>query len=180
MAAYRDNIRFILGSPLRISQTAYPGRHFDSEATSMTIPTDLHTPASNAAASSETAIAGELILNAGAAFSLPIIPAPLVVTFCGSDGTRAQLTVNKGMVTFEGDPDAAAEMFIEAMTRKHAEQWIAQQKQLEAAAAQLAAYSHHNGLMMLSQRLVDAEKECETLRAEIDQLKTGENVHCNQ
>jgi len=27
------------------------------------------------------------------------------------------------MVSFEGDPDAAAEMFIEAMTRRHSEQW---------------------------------------------------------
>lgn len=94
----------------------------------MTIPTDLQSLAVNAAASSEPAIAGELILNAGAAFSLPIIPAPLVVSFNGTDGTRAQLTVNKGRVTFEGDPDAAAEMFIEAVTRRHAEQWVAQQK----------------------------------------------------
>ena len=84
----------------------------------MTIPTDLQPLAVNAAASSETAIAGELILNAGAAFSLPIIPAPLVVSFYGTDGTRAQLTVNKGRVTFEGDPDAAAEMFIEAVDTK--------------------------------------------------------------
>jgi hypothetical protein len=120
----------------------------------------------------ETFNAGELILNAGAAFSMPTAPAPLVVTFCGKDGTRAQLTVNEGRVTFEGDPDAAAEMFIEAMTRKHAEQWSAQQAQLEAAEAQLAAYSHHNGLMMLSQRLVDAEKERDALREEINQYRT--------
>lgn len=138
----------------------------------MTIPTDSHTFADNAAALSETAIAGALTLNAGAAFSLPIIAAPLVVTFCGSDGTRAQLTVNEGRVTFEGNPDAAAEMFIEAVTRRHAEQWGAQQAQLEAAEAQLAAYSHHNGLMMLSQRLVDAEKERDALREEINQRRT--------
>jgi len=122
----------------------------------MTTQTDSNSFTVNAGASSETANAGELIAFAGARFSLPIIPAPLIVSFYGSDGTRAQLTVNKGKVTFEGDPDAAAEMFIEAMTRKHAQQWGAQQAQLEAAEAQLAAYSHHNGLMMLSQRLVDA------------------------
>jgi len=138
----------------------------------MTIPTDLQSLAVNAAASSEPAIAGELILNAGAVFSLPIIPAPLVVSFYGTDGTRAQLTVNKGRVTFEGDPNAAAEMFIEAVTRRHAEQWVAQQERLELAEAQLAAYSHHNGLMMFSQRLVDAEKERDTLREEINQRRT--------
>lgn len=138
----------------------------------MTIPADLNSTAKNAAALPETFNAGELTLNAGAAFSLPIAPAPLVVTFCSSDGTRAQLTVNQGSVTFEGDPDAAAEMFIEAMTRKHAEQWIAQQAQLEEAEARLAAYSHHNGLMMLSQRLLDAEKERDALREEINQRRT--------
>lgn len=146
----------------------------------MTIPTDLQSLAVNAAASSEPAIAGELILNAGAAFSLPIIPAPLVVSFYGTDGTRAQLTVNKGRVTFEGDPDAAAEMFIEAMTRKHAQQWGAQQIRLETAEAQLTAYSHHNGLMMLSQRLVDVEKERDTLQMEVDRLRESGGVHCNQ
>lgn len=138
----------------------------------MTIPSDSQTIANNAGALPETVNAGELILNAGAAFSLPIIPAPQVVTFCGSDGTRTQLTVNKGRVTFEGDPDAAADMFSEAVTRKHAQQWGAQQAQLEAAEARLAAYSHHNGLMMLSQRLVDAEKERDTLREEISQCRT--------
>lgn len=138
----------------------------------MTIPTDLQPLAVNAAASSETAIAGELILNAGAAFSMPIIPAPLVVSFYGTDGTRAQLTVNKGRVTFEGDPDAAAEMFIEAVTRRHAEQWGAQQERLELAEAQLAAYSHHNGLMMLSQRLVDVEKKRDALREEVNLLQS--------
>ncbi|ORM52607.1 hypothetical protein HA41_11010 [Pantoea conspicua] len=138
----------------------------------MTIPTDLKPLAAKAAASSKTAIAGELTLNAGAVFSLPIIPSPLVVSFCGADGTRAQLTVNKGRVTFEGDPDAAAEMFIEAVTRCHAEQWGAQQERLELAEAQLAAYSHHNGLMKLSQRLVDAEKELDVLRKEINQRRT--------
>lgn len=137
----------------------------------MTTPADLKPLAVNAAALPETFNAGELTLNAGAAFSLPIAPAPLVVSFYGTDGTRAQLTVNKGRVTFEGDPDAVAEMFIEAMTRKHAEQWIAQQKQLEAAEAQLEAYSHHNGLMMLSQRLVDAEKERDALREQVNQLQ---------
>ncbi|MCW0346374.1 hypothetical protein NB703_004467 [Pantoea ananatis] len=55
---------------------------------------------------------------AGAAFSQPIVLAPLVITFCGSNGTRAQLHGE-----FEGDPDAAAEIFIEAMTRRHSEQW---------------------------------------------------------
>ncbi|WP_039661204.1 hypothetical protein [Pantoea sp. MBLJ3] len=137
----------------------------------MTIPIDLQPLAANAAASSEPAIAGELILNAGIAFSLPIIPVPLVVSFHSTDGTRAQLTVNKGRVTFEGNPDAAAEMFIEAMTRKHAQQWIAQQEQLEAAEALVAAYSHHNGLMMLTQRLVDAEKERDALHEEINQRR---------
>lgn len=137
----------------------------------MTTQTDSHTLTVNAAASLKTSNAGELIAFAGATFSLPIIPAPLVVTFCGSDGTRAQLTVNKGIVTFEGDPDAAAEMFIEAMTRKHAQQWGAQQAQLEEAEAQLAAYSHHNGLMMISQRLKEAENERDALREEVIQLR---------
>jgi len=112
-------------TPLRISQTAYPGRHTDSEATSMTTPTDLNSIANDAAALPETFNAGELTFIAGAAFSLPIAPTPLVVTFCATDGTRAQLTVNKGRVTFEGNPDAAAEMFIEVVTRKHAQQWSA-------------------------------------------------------
>jgi len=135
----------------------------------MTIATNLNCTANSATALPETFNAGELTLNAGAAFSLPIAPVPLVITFCGTDGTRAQLTVNQGRVTFEGNPDAAAEMFIEAVTRKHAEQWIEQQVQLEAAEARLATYSHHNGLMMLSQRLVDAEKERDALREEINQ-----------
>lgn len=137
----------------------------------MTIPSDSQIIANNAAALPETVNAGELTLNAGAAFSLPIVPVPLVFTFCGTDGTRAQLTVNKGRVTFEGNPDAAAELFIEAVTRRHAEQWIAQQEQLEAAEALVATYSHHNGLMMLTQRLVDAEKERDTLRNEINQRR---------
>lgn len=137
----------------------------------MTTPADLQPLAVNAATSSETAIAGELTLNAGAAFSLPIIPTPLVVSFYGTDGTRAQLTVNKGRVTFEGDPNAGAEIFIEAVTRKHAQQWGAQQARLETAEAQLKAYSHHNGLMMLSQRLVDVEKERDALREQVNQVQ---------
>lgn len=138
----------------------------------MTTQTDSNTTAADAGAPLTTANAGELI----AFDSLPIIPAPLVVTFNGSDGTRAQLTVNKGKVAFEGNPDAAAEMFIEAMTRKHAQQWGAQQAQLKKAEAQLAAYSHHNGLMMLSQRLVDAEKERDELRLEVNRLRTEVNL----
>jgi len=134
----------------------------------MTTQTDSNTTTADAAAPMTTANAGELIAFAGATFSLPIIPAPLVVTFNGPDGTRAQLTVNKGIVTFEGNPDAAAEMFIEAVTRRHAQQWGAQQAQLEKAEAQLVAYSHHNGLMMLSQRLVDAEKERDELRLQVN------------
>ncbi|KKB02726.1 hypothetical protein [Pantoea anthophila] len=138
----------------------------------MTIPTDSNSTANNAVALPETFNAGELTLNAGAAFSIPIAPAPLVITFCGTDGTRAQLTVNQGRVTFEGDPDAAAEMFIEAVTRKHAQQWGAQQAQLEEAEARLATYSHHNGLMMLSQRLVDVEKDRNVLRKKVNQSAT--------
>ncbi|HBV91233.1 MAG TPA: hypothetical protein DEF80_09630 [Pantoea sp.] len=138
----------------------------------MTTPTDLNSTANDAAALLDTFNAGEFTLIAGAAYSLPIAPAPLVVTFCATDGTRAQLTVNKGRVTFEGDPDAAAEIFIEAVTRRHAEQWGALQAQLEEVKAQLEAYSHHNGLMMLSQRLVDAEKERDALREEINQRRT--------
>lgn len=138
----------------------------------MTTQSNSNTTTADAAAPLTTANAGELIAFAGATFSLPIIPAPLVVTFNGSDGTRAQLTVNKGIVTFEGNPDAAAEIFIEAVTRRHAQQWGAQQAQLEKAEAQLAAYSHHNGLMMLSQRLVDAENELDALREETNQRRT--------
>lgn len=135
----------------------------------MTTQTDSNTTAADAGAPLTTANAGELI-------AFEIIPAPLVVTFNGSDGTRAQLTVNKGKVAFEGNPDAAAEMFIEAMTRKHAQQWGAQQAQLKKAEAQLAAYAHHNGLMMLSQRLVDAEKERDELRLEVNRLRTEVNL----
>ena len=121
-----------------------------------------------------------LYVMQGTALSFPLAPVPLVVTLNASDGTRAQLTVNNGKVTFEGDPDAAAEMFIEAVTRRHAQQWAEQQARLDKAEAQLAEYTHHNGLMMLSQRLVDAEKERDTLWAEVHRLRSGGNVHCNQ
>jgi len=125
--------------------------------------------------------AGEMLsVREGICLSYPLAPVPLVVTLIGNDGTRAQLTVNNGMVAFEGDPDAAAEMFIEAVTRRHAQQWAEQQARLDKAEAQLAEYTHHNGLMMLSQRLVDAEKERETLWAEVHRLRSGGNVHCNQ
>ncbi|WP_145339971.1 hypothetical protein [Pantoea sp. PSNIH1] len=126
-------------------------------------------------------VAGEtLSVREGIGLSYPLAPVPLVMTLIGNDGTRAQLTVNNGKVTFEGDPDAAAEMFIEAVTRRHAQQWAEQQARLDKAEAQLAQYSHHNGLMMLSQRLVDAEKERDTLWAEVHRLRSGGNVHCNQ
>lgn len=125
--------------------------------------------------------AGEMLsVREGICLSYPLAPVPLVVTLIGNDGTRAQITVNNGMVAFEGDPDAAAEMFIEAVTRRHAQQWAEQQARLDKAEAQLAEYTHHNGLMMLSQRLVDAEKERETLWAEVHRLRSGGNVHCNQ
>lgn len=125
--------------------------------------------------------AGEMLsVREGICLSYPLAPVPLVMTLIGNDGTRAQLTVNNGVVTFEGDPDAAADMFIDAVTRRHAQQWTEQQERLEKAEAQLAEYTHHNGLMMLSQRLVDAEKERETLWAEVHRLRSGGNVHCNQ
>lgn len=126
-------------------------------------------------------VAGEtLSVREGIGLSYPLAPVPLVMTLIGNDGTRAQLTVNNGKVTFEGDPDAAAEMFIDAVTRRHAQQWTEQQQKLDKAEAQLAEYAHHNGLMMLSQRLVDAEKERDTLWAEVHRLRSGGNVHCNQ
>lgn len=126
-------------------------------------------------------VAGEtLSVREGIGLSYPLVPMPLVMTLIGNDGTRAQLTVNNGTVTFEGDPDAAAEMFIDAVTRRHAQQWTEQQERLDKAEAQLAEYAHHNGLMMLSQRLVDAEKERDTLLAEVRRLRSGGNVHCNQ
>ncbi len=125
--------------------------------------------------------AGEMLcVRENVCLSYPLAPVPLVVTLIGNDGTRAQLTVNNGVVTFEGDPDAAAEMFIEAVTRRHAQQWTEQRQKLDKAEAQLAEYAHHNGLMMLSQRLVDAEKERDTLWAEVHRLRSGGNVHCNQ
>ncbi|NIE72745.1 hypothetical protein [Pantoea sp. Acro-807] len=125
--------------------------------------------------------AGEMLcVREGIGLSYPLAPVPLVMTLIGNDGTRAQLTVNNGKVTFEGDPDAAAEMFIDAVTRRHAQQWTEQQQKLDKAEAQLAEYAHHNGLMMLSQRLVDAEKERDTLWAEVHRLRSGGNVHCNQ
>jgi len=55
-----------------------------------------------------------------ASLSFPLAPVPLVVTLKAHDGTRAQLTVNNGAVTFEGDPDAAAAAFIDMVTRRHA------------------------------------------------------------
>lgn len=121
-----------------------------------------------------------LSIREGICLSYPLGPVPLVMTLIGNDGTRAQLTVNNGTVTFEGDPDAAADMFIDAVTRRHAQQWTEQQQKLDKAEAQLAEYAHHNGLMMLSQRLVDAEKERDTLWAEVHRLRSGGNVHCNQ
>jgi hypothetical protein len=138
----------------------------------MTTQTDSNTTTADVAAPTTTANAGELITFVGATFSLPIIPAPLVVTFNGSDGTRTQLTVNKGIVTFDGNPDAAAEMFIEAVTRLHAQQWGTLLAQLEKTEAQLAAYSHHNGLMMIAQRLVDAERERDALRDEVNRTES--------
>ncbi len=126
-------------------------------------------------------VAGEtLSVREGIGLSYPLVPMLLVMTLIGNDGTRAQLTVNNGTVTFEGDPDAAADMFIDAVTRRHAQQWTEQQKKLDKAEAQLAEYAHHNGLMMLSQRLVDAEKERDTLWSEVHRLRSGGNVHCNQ
>jgi len=125
--------------------------------------------------------AGEMLcVRENVCLSYPLVPVPLVMTLIGNDGTRAQLTVNNGTVTFEGDPDAAAEMFIDAVTRRHAQQWTEQQEKLDKAETQLAEYTHHNGLMMLSQRLVDAQKECDTLRTEVSRLQSGGNVHCNQ
>lgn len=126
-------------------------------------------------------VAGEtLSVREGIGLSYLLVPMPLVMTLIGNDGTRAQLTVNNGTVTFEGDPDAAAEMFIDAVTRRHAQQWTEQRQKLDKAEAQLAEYAHYNGLMMLSQRLVDAEKERDTLLAEVRRLRSGGNVHCNQ
>ena len=127
-----------------------------------------------------TSAGDALCVMQGAALSFPLAPVPLVVTLNASDGTRAQLTVNKGAVTFEGDPDAAAAVFIDTVTRRHAQQWVEQQSKLDKAEAQLAEYAHHNGLMMLSQRLVDAEKERGVLQAEINRLQSSGNVHCNQ
>ena len=126
-------------------------------------------------------VAGEtLSVREGIGLSYPLAPVLLVMTLIGNDGTRAQLTVNNGTVTFEGDPDAAAAVFIDTMTRLHAQQWIEQQSKLDKAEAQLAEYAHHNGLMMLAQRLVDAEKERGVLQAEINRLQSSGNVHCNQ
>lgn len=115
-----------------------------------------------------------LYVMQSAALSFPLAPVPLVVTLNASDGTQAQLTVNNGTVTFKGDPDAAAAVFIDTLTRRHAQQWTAQQERLDKAEAQLTEYAHHNGLMMLAQRLVDAEKERDALRAEIERLRGGQ------
>jgi hypothetical protein len=127
-----------------------------------------------------TSAGDTLCVMQATALSFPLAPVPLVVTLNASDGTQAQLTVNNGTVTFKGDPDAAADMFIDAVTRRHAQQWTEQQERLDKVEAQLAQYAHHNGLMMLSQRLVDAEKERDTLWAEVHRLRSGGNVHCNQ
>jgi len=127
-----------------------------------------------------TSAGDALYVMQGAALSFPLAPVPLVVTLNASDGTRAQLTVNNGAVTFEGDPDAAAAVFIDTVTRRHAQQWAEQQERLDKAEAQLAGYAHHNGLMMLAQRLVDTEKERDALRAEINRLQPDSNIHCNQ
>ena len=121
-----------------------------------------------------------LFIKEGICLSYSLAPVPLVMALIGNDGTRAQLTVNNGTVTFEGDPDAAADMFIDAVTRRHAQQWTEQQERLDKVEAQLAQYAHPNGLMMLSQRLVNAEKERDTLWAEVHRPRSGGNVHCNQ
>ena len=115
-----------------------------------------------------------LCVMQSAALSFPLAPVPLVVRLNASDGTQAQLTVNTGKVTFTGEPAAAAAGFIDTMTRRHAQQWVEQQSKLDKAEAQLAEYAHHNGLMMLAQRLVDAEKERDVLRAEIERLRGGQ------
>jgi len=127
-----------------------------------------------------TSAGDTLCVMQATALSFPLAPVPLVVTLNASDGTQAQLTVNNGTVTFKGDPDAAAAVFIDTVTRRHAQQWAEQQSKLDKAEAQLAEYAHHNGLMMLAQRLVDAEKERDDLRAEINRLQSSGNVHCNQ
>lgn len=113
-----------------------------------------------------------------------IKPMPLRIHFNGSDGTQSLFIVDKGTVSFEGSPDAAAKQFIDALTRKHAEQWIELEQRAQAAEAELARYSSHNALMTLSHQLVAAHRELEALRQKNAQYRhdrySEESIHCNQ
>lgn len=105
----------------------------------------------------------------GNVMCMPVAPAPLELTFRSHDNTTARLTVNKDRVTFEGNPDAAAAVFLDSVTRRHADQWLALNTELEQARALLAGYAHHNGMMMLAMRLVAAERERDALREKVNQ-----------
>lgn len=113
-----------------------------------------------------------------------VTPAPLNITFNHHDGTTSRFTVDKDKLSFEGNADAAALQFIELLTRRNAEQWIALERRVLAAEEELAQYSHHNALMHLSHRLTAAHRELELLRVELA-LILGKHhsehmIHCSK
>jgi len=62
------------------------------------------------------------VMQGCASLSFPLAPVPLVVTLKAHDGTQAQLTVNNGALTFEGEPDTATAIFLNALKRRLQEQ----------------------------------------------------------
>ncbi|MGC0875122.1 hypothetical protein WKG92_19800 [Pantoea agglomerans] len=106
-----------------------------------------------------------------------IASSPLRVNFWNTDGTRALFIVDKGTVTFEGNADAAAQLFIDALTRRHAEQWTALEQRVLVAEAELSKLSHHNALMHISHQLAAAERQLKQFRL---QSAPNRGNHCSE
>lgn len=106
-----------------------------------------------------------------------IASSPLRVNFWNTDGTRALFIVDKGTVTFEGNADAAAQLFIDALTRRHAEQWTALEQRVLVAEAELSKLSHHNALMHISHQLAAAERQLKQFRL---QSAPKRGNHCSE
>lgn len=113
-----------------------------------------------------------------------IASSPLRVNFWNTDGTRALFIVDKGTVTFEGNADAAAQQFIDALTRRHAEQWVVLEQRALVAEAELSKFSHHNALMHISHQLAAAEHQLKQFRLQSAQNKgdhcSEQYIHYNQ
>lgn len=106
-----------------------------------------------------------------------IASSPLRVNFWNTDGTWALFIVDKGTVTFEGNADAAAQLFIDALTRRHAEQWTALEQRVLVAEAELSKLSHHNALMHISHQLAAAERQLKLFRL---QSAPNRGNHCSE